>query len=118
MCGFSGVASAPCCATATSRSSDRRRHRHDLRLARSIVAAAARADPCRALCVDSPASQAHRAALRQPRDRQIGRGIGMTFVWPEALWLLLLVPILAALYVWILRRRKRTVLRYGNLAIV
>jgi Ca-activated chloride channel family protein len=42
----------------------------------------------------------------------------MTFVWPEALWLLLLVPILAALYVWILRRRKRTVLRYGNLSIV
>ena len=42
----------------------------------------------------------------------------MTFVWPEALWLLLLVPILAALYLWILRRRKRTVLRYGNLAIV
>lgn len=42
----------------------------------------------------------------------------MTFVWPEALWLLILVPALAGLYVWILRRRKRTVLRYGNLAIV
>ena len=42
----------------------------------------------------------------------------MTFIWPEALWLLALVPILAGLYVWILRRRKRAVLRYGNLSIV
>ena len=42
----------------------------------------------------------------------------MTFVWPQMLWLLVLIPILAGLYVWILRRRKRTVMRYGNLAIV
>ncbi len=42
----------------------------------------------------------------------------MSFVWPEALWLLLLVPLLAWLYVWILRRRKRSVVRYANLAIV
>jgi len=42
----------------------------------------------------------------------------MTFIWPEALWLLLLVPALAALYVWLLRRRKRAVVRYANLALV
>jgi Ca-activated chloride channel family protein len=42
----------------------------------------------------------------------------MTFVWPQMLWLLVLVPSLAGLYVWILRRRKRAVMRYGNLAIV
>ena len=42
----------------------------------------------------------------------------MSFVWPEALWLLILVPVLAGLYVWILRRRKRSVVRYSNLAIV
>ena len=42
----------------------------------------------------------------------------MTFVWPELLWLLVLVPILAGLYVWILRRRKRAVVRYSNLSIV
>ena len=42
----------------------------------------------------------------------------MTFVWPQMLWLLVLIPILAGLYVWILRRRKRGVVRYGNLAIV
>jgi len=42
----------------------------------------------------------------------------MTFVWPIMLWLLVLVPILAGLYVWILRRRKRAVVRYSNLSIV
>ena len=42
----------------------------------------------------------------------------MTFVWPTLLWLLVLVPILAGLYVWILRRRKRSVVRYANLSIV
>lgn len=42
----------------------------------------------------------------------------MTFIWPEALWLLVLVPILAWLYVWVLRRRKRAVVRYANLALV
>ena len=42
----------------------------------------------------------------------------MTFIWPEALWLLVLVPILTGLYVWVLRRRKRAVVRYANLALV
>ncbi len=42
----------------------------------------------------------------------------MSFLWPEMLWLLLTVPILAGLYVWILRRRKRAVVRYANLALV
>ncbi|HVY52065.1 MAG TPA: VWA domain-containing protein [Devosia sp.] len=42
----------------------------------------------------------------------------MTFIWPEALWLLLLIPILVGLYVWILRRRRRAVVRYANLALV
>ncbi len=42
----------------------------------------------------------------------------MTFVWPEMLWLLLLVPLLAALYVWLLRRRKKVSVQYSNLALV
>ncbi len=42
----------------------------------------------------------------------------MTFIWPDMLWLLLLVPFLAASYVWILRRRKKLVLRYANLPLV
>ena len=42
----------------------------------------------------------------------------MTFIWPEMLWGLLAVPLLIALYVWLLRRRKKTALRYANLSLV
>ena len=42
----------------------------------------------------------------------------MTFIWPELLWLLLLIPLLIWGYVWILRRRKRATIRYANLAMV
>ncbi len=41
----------------------------------------------------------------------------MTFIWVEMLWLLLLVPVLVALYLWALRRKKSS-LRFGNLALV
>ncbi len=40
------------------------------------------------------------------------------FVWPELLWLLLLLPLLAALYLWLLKRRKKVSLQYSNLALV
>jgi Ca-activated chloride channel family protein len=40
------------------------------------------------------------------------------FLWPEALPLLLLVPAIAALYVWLLGRRKRLAVRYANLPLV
>ena len=42
----------------------------------------------------------------------------VTFVWPEMLWGLLAVPLLLLLYVWLLRRRKKTTLRYASLALV
>jgi Ca-activated chloride channel family protein len=42
----------------------------------------------------------------------------MTFLWPEALWLLALLPLLVALYVWLLRRRKKSSVRYASLALV
>ena len=42
----------------------------------------------------------------------------MTFIWPEMLWGLLAVPLLIALYVWLLRRRKKTALRYASLSLV
>lgn len=42
----------------------------------------------------------------------------MKFLWPEFLALLLLVPLLAGLYVWLLRRRKRLAVRYANLSLV
>ena len=40
------------------------------------------------------------------------------FLWPSFLWGLLFVPVAAAIYVLLLRRRKKGALRYGNLALV
>jgi Ca-activated chloride channel homolog len=45
-------------------------------------------------------------------------GAVMTFLWPEMLWLLLVVPALAAAYLSLLRRRKRLAQRYANLTMV
>jgi Ca-activated chloride channel family protein len=42
----------------------------------------------------------------------------MTFLWPEMLWLLLIVPALVAGYVLLLRRKNRSALRYANLSII
>jgi Ca-activated chloride channel family protein len=42
----------------------------------------------------------------------------MTFLWPEFLWLLALVPLLIAAYVFILRRKRKTALRYASLMMV
>src|SRR3954466_9949852 len=42
----------------------------------------------------------------------------MTFLWPTSLWLLCLLPVMVALYVHILRRRKKLALSYSNLALV
>ena len=41
----------------------------------------------------------------------------MSFVWPQYLWLLLVVPVLVAAYVALLRRKKIAV-RYANLGMV
>jgi Ca-activated chloride channel family protein len=42
----------------------------------------------------------------------------MTFLWPELLLLLLLVPALVGGYVWLLRRKKKEALRYASLSLV
>ena len=42
----------------------------------------------------------------------------MSFLWPQYFALLLLVPLLPALYVWLLRRRNTHALRYSSLAVV
>ena len=42
----------------------------------------------------------------------------MIFLWPEFLWLLMLLPLLVLLYVWLLRRKKKMALRYASLSIV
>ena len=42
----------------------------------------------------------------------------LNFIWPEMLWLLVAVPLLVLAYLWLLSRRKKTALRYANLALV
>jgi len=42
----------------------------------------------------------------------------MSFAWPELLWLLLVLPLLVAAYVWLLRRKRKSALRYANLSMV
>jgi Ca-activated chloride channel homolog len=42
----------------------------------------------------------------------------MTFLWSDVLWLLLGVPVLVALYVFLLRRKKRAAIRYTSLDLV
>jgi Ca-activated chloride channel family protein len=41
----------------------------------------------------------------------------MQFTWPLLLWLLLLIPLLVALYVWMMRRRARYAVRYSSLLL-
>lgn len=41
----------------------------------------------------------------------------MSFLWPDMLWLLLLLPLLVLLYVWLLRKRRRNTVRLASLAV-
>jgi Ca-activated chloride channel family protein len=42
----------------------------------------------------------------------------MTFLWPQYLWSMLALPLLPLLYLWLLRRRDKAVLRYSSLQVV
>jgi Ca-activated chloride channel family protein len=42
----------------------------------------------------------------------------MKFLWPEMLWLLLIVPLLVAGYFYLLRRKQESALRYASLTMV
>src|SRR5262249_12987304 len=54
-----------------------------------------------------------RCAAPAPRDGSV-----MTFLWPELLWLLAAVPVLVALYLFLLRRKKKAALAYASLSMV
>jgi Ca-activated chloride channel homolog len=41
----------------------------------------------------------------------------MYFLWPQYLWLMLALPLLPALYLWLLRRRGKPALRMSNLEV-
>jgi len=42
----------------------------------------------------------------------------MRFLWPEMLWLLLAIPLLAGAYLYALRRKKKAAIRYASLILV
>jgi len=42
----------------------------------------------------------------------------MKFLWPQMLWLLLLLPALVGLYLWLLRHKKRALLKHSGLALI
>jgi Ca-activated chloride channel homolog len=42
----------------------------------------------------------------------------MTFLWPHLLWLMLLIPLVVAAYLYVLRKKKRSALRYASLTMV
>jgi Ca-activated chloride channel family protein len=41
----------------------------------------------------------------------------MSFVWPNLLWTLALLPVLVLLYFWILRRKRRSTVRLASVAV-
>ncbi len=41
----------------------------------------------------------------------------MSFIWPSQLWLLILVPLLVALYFWLLARKRRSAVRLASIAV-
>ena len=42
----------------------------------------------------------------------------MRFLWPEMLWLLLAIPLLAGAYIYALTRKKKAAIRYASLILV
>lgn len=42
----------------------------------------------------------------------------MSLLWPGFLYLFLLIPLMIAVYIWILRRRRRFAVRYSSLSLV
>jgi Ca-activated chloride channel homolog len=42
----------------------------------------------------------------------------MTFQWPQLLWLLAVVPLLVAAYFFLLRRKRKTAVKYASLSMV
>src|SRR6185295_4871873 len=52
------------------------------------------------------------------RKMDIPPGESMRFIWPDLLWLLLLVPLLVAAYLLALRKKKLAAVRYASLMLV
>ena len=42
----------------------------------------------------------------------------MRFIWPDVLWLLLVLPMLVGAYIYVLRRKKKSAIRYASLLLI
>ena len=42
----------------------------------------------------------------------------MSLLWPGSLFLLILIPLIVAVYIWLLRRRQRFTIRYSSLSLM
>ena len=42
----------------------------------------------------------------------------MSLLWPGSLFLLILIPLIVAVYIWLLRRRQRFAIRYSSLSLM
>jgi Ca-activated chloride channel family protein len=42
----------------------------------------------------------------------------MSFLWPHFVWLMLALPVLPAIYLWLLLRRRKAALRYSSLGVI
>ena len=49
---------------------------------------------------------------------EVADGARVSFLWPAALWLYLLIPALVAGYIWMLRRPPRERMTYSTLDLV
>jgi Ca-activated chloride channel family protein len=52
------------------------------------------------------------------RARSMRRRSPMSFLWPQYLWLMAALPALPVLYLWLLRRRGKSAVRYSNLDVI
>ena len=45
-------------------------------------------------------------------------GFPIHFLWPQFLWVMLLLPLLVLAYLWLLKRKKKNALRFASLSII
>jgi len=46
------------------------------------------------------------------------RDIPVSFIWPDQLWLALLLPVLVVVYLFLLRRRKKAAVRFASVSLI
>src|SRR5581483_4638074 len=59
-----------------------------------------------------------RGDILHPLILRPSRMFAMSFMWPMALLGLLVIPVLAGLYVWMQRRRRRYAVRFASVSLL